>query len=79
MFSNLEGKPGRESPERTISTNGGLELLQMVLELVTGRCKTLVEVELDPLHRRRVLKTLRRSLKRTISASGGLERLQLWS
>jgi len=28
----------RESPKRIISVNGGLELLQMVLELDIGRC-----------------------------------------
>ena len=32
------GNPERESPKRTISTNVGLELLQMVSELDTGRC-----------------------------------------
>ena len=28
----------RESPKRTISVNGGLELLQMVLDPDTGQC-----------------------------------------
>ena len=37
-FKNLEGKPERESPRRTISSNGELGLLQMVLESDTGRC-----------------------------------------
>ena len=46
----------RNEPKRTISSSGGLELLQMVLELVIGWCKTLVGVGLDPLHSRRVLK-----------------------
>ena len=31
-FKNLEEKPERESPKRTIFASGGLELLQMVLE-----------------------------------------------
>ena len=35
---NLKGKPERESSKRTISVGGGLELLQMVLELDTGQC-----------------------------------------
>ena len=33
----LEGKPRRESPKRTISTNGGSGSLQMVSEPDTGR------------------------------------------
>ena len=37
-FKNLEGKPERESPKRTISANGGLGLLQLVSEPDTGRC-----------------------------------------
>ena len=46
----------RNGPNRTISASGGLELLQMVSELVTGWCEALVRVGLDPLHNRRVLK-----------------------
>ena len=34
-FKNLEGKPERESPKRTISASGGSGLLQMVSELDT--------------------------------------------
>ena len=37
-FESLEGKPGRESPKRTISTSGGYEPLQMVSKSDTGRC-----------------------------------------
>ena len=37
-FKNLEGKPERESPKRTISTSSGLRLLQMVSEPDTGQC-----------------------------------------
>ena len=37
LFKNLEGKPKRESPKRTISVSGGLGLLQMVSEPDTGR------------------------------------------
>ena len=37
-FKNLVGKPERESPKRTISASGELELLQMVLEPDTERC-----------------------------------------
>ena len=37
-FKNLEGKLGRESPKRTISTCAGLGLLQMVSEPDVGRC-----------------------------------------
>ena len=37
-FKNLEGKPERESPKRTISTSGGLGLLQMVSEPDTEWC-----------------------------------------
>ena len=36
-FKNLE-KPGKKSPKITMSTSGGLGLLQMVSELDTGRC-----------------------------------------
>ena len=36
-FKNLEGKPERESPKRTISTSSGFGLLQMVLEPDTGQ------------------------------------------
>ena len=43
-------------PKRTISANGGLELFQIVSEPITKRCEALVEVGLDPLHSRRVLK-----------------------
>ena len=46
----------RNETKQTISTSGGLELLQMVSELVTGWCEALVGVGLDPLHNRRVLK-----------------------
>ena len=35
-FKNLKGKLERESPNRTIFASGGLELLQMVLEVDTG-------------------------------------------
>ena len=34
----FEGKPGRESPKRIISTSGGLEPLQMVSEPGTEGC-----------------------------------------
>ena len=37
-FKNLEGKSERESPKRTISVSGGIEMLQMVLEPDTRRC-----------------------------------------
>ena len=37
-FKNLEGKPERKSPKRTISVSGGLGMLQMVSEPVIGRC-----------------------------------------
>ena len=37
-FKNLEGKPERKSPKRTISASGGLGLLQMVSEPDTERC-----------------------------------------
>ena len=37
-FKNLEGKPERESPKRTISASGRLGLLQMVSEPDTGWC-----------------------------------------
>ena len=37
-FKNLEGKPERESPKRTISASGGLEQLQMISEPDTKRC-----------------------------------------
>ena len=36
-FKNLEGKPRREGPKRTISANGGLGPLQMVTKPDTGR------------------------------------------
>ena len=36
-FKNLEGKPERESPKKTIFTNGGLGLLQMISEPDTRR------------------------------------------
>ena len=37
-FKNLEGKPKKKNPKRIISTSGGLEGLQMVLELDTKQC-----------------------------------------
>ena len=37
-FKNLEGKPEKESPKRTISASDALRLLQMVSEPDTGRC-----------------------------------------
>ena len=37
-FKNFEGKSERENPERIISADGGLGLLQMVSEPDTGRC-----------------------------------------
>ena len=37
-FKNLEGKLERESPKRTVSTSGGLGLLQLVSEPDTERC-----------------------------------------
>ncbi|KAG7030901.1 Bifunctional riboflavin biosynthesis protein RIBA 1, chloroplastic [Cucurbita argyrosperma subsp. argyrosperma] len=37
-FKNLEGKSERKSSKRTIFVSGGLELLQMVSDLDTGRC-----------------------------------------
>ena len=37
-FKNLERKPERENPKRTISASGGPRLLQMVSEPDTGRC-----------------------------------------
>ena len=37
-------------------TCGGLELFQMISELVTGRCETLVKVGLDSLRSRHILK-----------------------
>ena len=36
-FKNLEGKPERESPKRTIFVSGGFGPLQMVSELDTER------------------------------------------
>ena len=36
-FKNLEGKPKKESPKRTISASSGLEPLKMVLESNTRR------------------------------------------
>ena len=45
----------RNGPKQ-ISTSGGLGLLQMVSDLVTGRCESLVRIRLDHLHSRRVLK-----------------------
>ena len=44
-FKNLEGKPGRESPKRTIFASSGLGLLQMVSESNTGRC---ISEEVEP-------------------------------
>ena len=38
------GKPERESPKRTISASGGPGSLQMVSELDTGRCASLLAV-----------------------------------
>ena len=38
LLANLEEKPERESPKRTISASGGLELLLMVLQPNIGRC-----------------------------------------
>ena len=43
-FKNLEGKPERESPKRTISASDGLGPLQMVLELDIERCASEVVV-----------------------------------
>ena len=40
ILKNLEGKSERESPKRTISTSGGLGLLQMVSELDTALLST---------------------------------------
>ena len=37
-FKNLEGKPKRESPKRTVSASGGPQSLQMVSEPDIGRC-----------------------------------------
>ena len=37
-FKNLEEKLERENSKRTVSANGGLGRLQMVLEPDTGRC-----------------------------------------
>ena len=37
-FKNLEGKPERENPKRTISTSGRLGPLQMISEPHIGRC-----------------------------------------
>jgi len=37
-FKNLEGKFRKKISKRTIYTSGGLELLQLVLELDTRRC-----------------------------------------
>ena len=37
-FKNLEGKPERKSPKRTVSANSGLGSLQMVLELDARLC-----------------------------------------
>ena len=37
-FRNLEGKPERKSPKKTISANGGPGLLQIVSEAGTKRC-----------------------------------------
>ena len=37
-FKDLEGKPGRESPKRTISACSGFGPLQMVVEPDTRRC-----------------------------------------
>ena len=36
-FKNLEEKPERKNPKRTISTSGGLELLQMISKLDSRR------------------------------------------
>ena len=43
-----------------------LGLLQMISELVTERYEVLLEVGLDPLHSRHVLKTLRGSPKKKV-------------
>ena len=40
VLKTLRGKLGRESPKRTISTDGGIRLLQMVLEPNTGGVST---------------------------------------
>ena len=40
----------RNGPKWTISASGNLERLQILSELVTGWCETLVEVGLNPLH-----------------------------
>ena len=45
VLKNLEGKPERESPKKTISASGGLELLQRVSELDTEQC---VSEEAEP-------------------------------
>ena len=37
-FKNLEGKPEKESPKRTISASSGLEPLQIISEIDIGRC-----------------------------------------
>ena len=37
-FKNLEGRPGREIPKRTISASSGLGPLQMVSKQDIGRC-----------------------------------------
>ena len=37
-FKNLEGKPERKNPKKTIFASGGLGLLQMVSEPDIGRC-----------------------------------------
>ena len=37
-FKNLEEKPERKSTKRTISTSGGLGLVQMVSEPDIGQC-----------------------------------------
>ena len=44
-LKNIEGKPERESPKRTISVSDGLGALQMVSEPNTGRCAS---EEADP-------------------------------
>ena len=41
---NLEGKPERESPKRTISASGELGSLQMVSESDTERCASLLTI-----------------------------------
>ena len=74
----MEGKPREDN----IYTSDRLGRLHMVSESITVRCEALIGLGLDPLHSRRVLKTvrlmtIRNGPKQTISVSGVLGLLQM--